>query len=450
MMKSSRILLCAILCLILLPGCGSNGGSGGGDKPPAQPVTVAEETDFAGFGAPPANALPDLHYWSGQEIGYADEPSLDGDKAQYVEYGCKHAEGKALFAEYLESLQQNGFTLVGHYKKYGESWGLICDTAPEARLIEQMYTDTPCHVTIYNKDGVMRFIVSTDLVICDTGLRRDGYTGQLTPQGPSAGAGLFRLPDGSYQTSDGRLTAALGTATVLRDGVSYSATADFAKGDLLNIDGYYRDESIFLRARENYMMAGDVFTQREMRQWKQYTTEKHKQNSYKYHTVADLSVAHGGEWLSPTYESLTYAEMDVCTVRVMYLDKGGDAVFYIYARFFDGEPREVEALCAVSTADDEGAFDDAIYLKPGKAIELNYPHQEYGSSYHTYDWEILEGAENITLDGVASTCTVTAKKAGTAVVRVTYGYSVKEPDVLTGNPRNVAHSKTQTWSLVIE
>jgi len=447
-MKSLRILLCCVLCLsMLLAGCGSGGS---GSKPPAGPVTVTEETDFSGFGAPPANALPDLHYWSGRQIGYADEPTFDGSKANYVEYGCKHAQGQALFAEYLDALQQNGFTLVGHYQKYGESWGLICDAAPEAQLIEQMYTDTPCHVTIYNKDGVMRFIVSTDLVICDTGLRRDGYTGDLTPQGPSAGAGLVRLPDGSYQTSDGRLTAALGTATVLRDGVSCSATAEYAAGDCVNIEGYFRDESIFFRARPDYMISGDVFTQREMRQWKQYTTEKYNQNSYKYHTVADLSVAHNGKWLSPTYESLTYAEMDVCTVRVMHLDRGGDAVFYIYARFHDGEPREVEALCAVSTADDEGAFEDAIYLKPGLSTQLNYPHQEYGSSYHTYDWEILEGAENITLDGVGNRCTVTAQKKGTAVVKVTYGYSVEEPDVLTGDPRNVPHSKTQTWSFVIE
>lgn len=494
MMKGSKTAFCVILCTcMLLSGCGKSGdytdgfeagyqagyeagyeaaANGSAPSPeqqgnkdntpeadapapaeptPAEPVTVSYPVDYSSWPTVPANALPDLHYWSGRKIGYADEPLFNGSTAQYMEYGCKNAENQAIFEAYLESLQNHGYTLVGHYNKYGsESWGLICDAAPEATTIGQMYTDTPCHVTVYDDDGIMEFVVSTDLVVCDTGLRSDGYTGDLTPQGPSAAAGLIRLPDGSYQTSDGRLTAAVGTAMVLRDGTAYTTSAEYAAGDTLNIDGYYRNESIFFRANAGYLMEGDVLTQREMRQWRQYSKEKGEQNLYKYDTIADLSVANDGEWISPAYSSLSSAEMDVCTVRVMYLDEGGDAVFYIYARFFEGEPREVEALCAVSTADDEGAFSNATYLNAGETTELNYSHREYGSNYHTFDWKIVEGSGTISIQSVGDSCTVTALKTGTAAVKVTYGYSVEEPDVLTGTPRDVSRSKTETWYFVVK
>lgn len=416
---------------------------------PSEPVTVAAKADFDSWQQVPANALPDLHYWSGREIGYADEPNK-GSNCFYYEYGCKSAETRAIFDEYLEALQANGFTLVNHYHKYGESWGFTCDAAPEAETLGMMYTDTPCHMSIYNDDGIMRFQISLDLVVCDTGVRRDGITADLRPEGPSVTAGLIRMPEGSYQTSDGRLTAKIGTAMVLRDGEAYTTTAEYSVGDTLNIDGYYRNESIFFRTKAGYLMEGDVLTQREMRQWKQYSKEKDDQNSFKYSTVADLSVAHNGEWISPNYSSLKSAEMDVCTVRVMYMEDGGDAVFYLYARFFEGEPKEIEALCAVSTADDEGAFTNAIYLEVGNTVALNYPNREYGSDYHTFDWSIVEGKGNISIDAVGDSCTVTARKAGTAVVKLSYGYTVEEPDVLTGDPRTVSRHKTKTYSFVVE
>ena len=457
-MQRTRKLICAALCLCLLSGCSSEkkdttptASDTQQKQEAAEPVTVVLPIDLSAQQELPSASLPDLHYWSGREIGYADEPSLDGSKAQYIEYGCKSAETKAVFLEYLEALQQNGYTLVEHYSKYGESWGFLCDAAGDSiRTVGQMFTDTPCHFTVYNDGGIMRFIISKDMTVCDTGLRRDGVSNDdLTPRGPSAGAGLLRMPDGSYQTSDGRLSAAVGTAMVLRDGVPYTTSAEYAN-DKITIDGYYRNESIFFRATPDYLMEGDVLTQREMRQWRQFSKEKGEQDLYKYSTIADLSVANNGEWISPSYESLKYAQMDACTVRVMYLDDGGDAVYYFYARFFGGEPKEIEALCAVSTADEVGAFGKATYIEVGDSVTLNYPHREYGSDYHTFDWEILEGDERIKLDAVGDTCTITAQKVGTAVVRVNYGYNVVQPDVLTGTPRSAARSKSETYYFVIE
>ena len=474
-MQKTKTLLCAVLLIcVMLSACSSESKpevdakaedinaeevtaeevkAEGQTKPQkeTEPVTVVLPIDLNAVQNITANALPDLHYWSGRTVGYADEPTINGTEAHYFEYGCKSSELKAIFLEYLDALQENGFTQVGYYNKYGgESWGFLLEFAgDDVRTVGQMFTDTPCHFTVYNDDGVMKFIVSKDLTVCDTGLRRDGSTDALVPQGPSAGAGLIRLPDGSYQTSDGRLSAAIGTAMVLRDGTPYTATAEYAD-DKINIEGYYRNESIFFRAQADYLMEGDILTQREMRQWRQFTKEKGSQDTYKYQTVADISTTNNGEWISPTYESLKYAQMDVCTARVMYMDKGGDAVYYFYARFFGGEPKEIEALCAVSTADETGAFGKATYIETGDSVTLNYPHREYGSDYHTFDWEIVEGDERVALDAVGDTCTLTALKPGTAVVRVNYGYNTVQPDVLTGIPRSASRHKSETYYFVID
>lgn len=459
---------------VLLSGCGNGGtasdssadrshapdvSSSAPDPVPQEPVTLVSEQNYDSWQKVPENALPDLHYWSGKVVGYADKPTPDGSTCQYFEYGCKNAANQAIFKEYLAALQENGFTLVdtyyASYKGGGtfESWGLNCDAAPNAQTVGLMYKDSSrCHVSIYNDEGIMRFTISPDLVVCDTGLRRGDTTADLRPQGPSIRAGLVRLPDGRYQTSDGRLTAAVGTAMVIRDGHPYTADADYTLGgsDKLNIEGYYRNESIFFRSKGSYLMEGDVFTERELRQWRQFSTEKADQDIYKYSTNADLSIANSDKWISPTYSSLSDAVYDCCSVRVMYMDKGGDAVFYIYARFLDGTPKEIEALCAVSTADDEGAFGNATYVKVGDKITLNYPHREYDSSYHVFDWSVVEGKDNVSIDSVGSTCTVTALKPGVAAVKLVYSYSVEEPDVLLGTPRRVARTKTESYYFVIE
>lgn len=130
---------------------------------------------------------------------------------------------------------------------------------------------------------------------------------------------------------------------------------------------------------------------------------------------------------------LMHKDSSCCHVSI-YNDNGGDAVFYICARFPDGTPKEIEALCAVSTADNGGAFGNATYVKVGDKITLNYPHREYDSSYHVFDWSVVEGKDNVSIDGVGSTCTVTALKPGVAAVKLVYSYSVEEPDVLLGTP----------------
>ena len=407
---------------------------------------VAQELNYT---APSSDGMvPDLYYWAQGEVTYEKEP-----KDNVFNY---KTDANVIDA-YLQMLQNNGFTLVDSfsqtYKKTFLSWGFTSDSNPDARTISMQYTDTPCHVTIWyaDKTGKYRMDVSEDLVVGDTGLRKDGGNASLAPSGPSACAGLERNKDGSYQTTDGRLKAALGTAMVLRDGTAYITDASYAHEDgdeVLRVENFYRNEGIYFQAPESSMLQDDVYTQRDMRRDRWHDCETMKDLAgFRWGSAPVLAMPRNDLWLGASMNESVYESQ---TVRVMYYDKGGEAVFYIYSKFLRGEPQEIEALCVVDTGKVSGTIQDATYMKPGKEAIVKYTHHEFGTGYETYDWEILEGADKITIDAVGNTCTVKALSAGVAKIQVTYGYSKEEPDVLTGIMRSVGHEKKEVYTFIIE
>ena len=413
--------------------------------------TVAGEADLSGFNRLPANAVPDLYYWSNGQATYRDEPSKS-DKYYY-----DYKADEALIHDYIAMLQNNGFTLVDSYSFSYKgssfySWGFCSDAVPDAQRFPLKYKDTPCHVSLYYADskGKYTMIVSPDLQVCDTGLRYDGSTVDLRPGGPSAAAGLVQLADGSYQTSDGRLTASLGTAMVLRDGAAYTTNASYKreKGkEVLRVENYYRNEGIYFRVPEYAIVQGDIFTQREIRRWRwNDCTSMDQVDGFNWGTKPALVMPKDTVWLGASYNEAVY---EAQTVRVMYYDDGGTAVFYIYSSFRKGEPKEVEALCVVQV-EEAGSMEDATYVKTGNITTVKYTHHEFGTQWETYEWKILEGQDKISINAMGDTCDVTAKSPGVASVQVTYGYSKEEPDVLTGIMRTVGHSMTETYRFVIE
>ena len=70
--------------------------------------------------------------------------------------------------------------------------------------------------------------------------------------------------------------------------------------------------------------------------------------------------------------------------------------------------------------------------------------------YHVDEWEVIEGGNNVVLDGPDNDCRVTAVRPGVAVVKMSYSYTREEPDVLTGAPRDVGHTRTEEYVFVIE
>lgn len=417
---------------------------------PPEPVTVVAPVVLENPSIP-SNAVPDLRYWADGKA------TVDGPIHEDEEYSCcKYQVDDALAKQYVAMLRENGFTLVDEYEfsykgKTFVSWGLTCDKFPKADTIKLQYEDTPCHVSIWSsKKGTYRVDISPDLKFLDTGLRWDGSVADLTPQGPSVGTGLLLMPDGSYQTTDGRLRAFTGTANVIRNGKTYTCDArhQIESGkERLWLDDYYRNEGIFVEMPESYVMEGDIFQAGDFERERYWADDKESLTHYNWGGPF-FSLLYDGKWKGPT---LNDSDFEVLTLRVLYYEDGGDAVYYIYARLPGCEPEEVEALCAVYTGDDDsGGFGDATRLAVGQSVTLTYTNTEFGTDYNVFEWEVIEGQGNVTIDFTGNRCTVTAADPGVAVVKVTYSYTTIEPDVLTGIDRTVHRSRSKTYNFIIE
>lgn len=266
-----RIIAVLLAVLVLMSSCSSeksrdrdrdNDRDSKGSGTASSPQTMAQPIDLDQAFALTDSVLPDLYSWADGAATYDDEPGeLHGNQV------LNYRTDREIIDEYVAMLQNNGYTLIGEYDEFVEihSWGLTCDAAPNADTLEMKFTEQPCHVSIHWTDSSRRgftMYVSPDIQVCDTGLRRDGSVVDIRPQGTSAGAGLVRLSDGTYQTSDGRLTTAVGNAMVIRDGVTYNTGARYCLDgdyDQIWIEDYYRNEGIFITSPENYLVEGDLF-----------------------------------------------------------------------------------------------------------------------------------------------------------------------------------------------
>lgn len=398
----------------------------------------------------PKNAVPELGAWSN---GTAESDRLVTKNDTIVEYDVSTSVVK----EYLQALQDNGFTLADEYYfsyrgKTFQSWAFTCDAVPDAATITMQYEDTPCHVCVWMADDDDEYTVtiSSSLQFCDTGLRRGGAVVDQVISGPSAGAGLLRLSDGSYQTTDGRLTAAAGTAMVVRDGKTYACDARWEvekEDERLWVENYYRNEGFLFEVPKDSLAEGDLFLMSDLMRERYYVTEKAKFAGYNWHTPLFV-IAYDGKWKGP---ELHGTDFDAVTVRIMYYQPGGEAVYYVYSKMRSAEPGEVEALVVVDMSVGSGGnFDNASRLKVGDKVTLNYTGEEFGAHYNLYDWTVTDGAGNVSIDASGDSCRVEALAKGVATVTVTYKYGVTEPDVLTGNPTRVGKSKTQSYNFIIE
>ena len=421
------------------------------DKKPKEPELVSEAIQVENVIEVPKNAVPELAAWS-DLTAFSDKVITKSDKT--VKYNL--LGGVEIIEEYIAMLEANGFTLVDEYyfsyKATFRSYALVCDAVPDAEPIKMQYEDTECHVTIWMAEDEDEYSIniSPSLQFFDTGVRRDGTKADEVIAGPSAGAALLRVDEGSYQTEDGRLSAVLGTAMVIRDGVSYTCDARWEvekEDERLWVEDYYRNEGFLMEVPKNSLMAGDVLQVKNFVRERYYTTEKSSLASYNWHTPF-FAIAYDGQWKGP---ELNGTDFKALTVRLMYYEPGGDAVYYVYAELKDKEPGTVEALVAVDMSVGSGGnFDDATRLSVGDTITLNYSGEVFGSDYHVYDWAVTDGAGNVRMEAVGSSCRVQAVEKGIATVTVTYSYTEEEPDVLTGIMRDAHKSRSQSYNIIIE
>lgn len=377
---------------------------------------------------------------------------------EYVETICSGAYNLKLTESYEQTLSSTFF-----------SWGIdYVGTASVTDTTPVTYTDAQCTIkvsgTIKRGDLEASVWIPQRMDQVDLGLRCGGETVELSLAGPSAMAGLYRYSDGSFETSDGRLRAALGQAVILRDGTRYTTEASFVRDSDVGRDelwarDYYRNETLFFCAPTSSLATGDVFTLKDLIQ-DEGQSRLNKAPGEILENADDFTsrtwtlffgAGHDGDFVAPLrFDTNIFEDL---TVRVMYYEEDVSAVYYIYARFHSA-PYEVEALCAVdlSGGGSGGASDadEAFTTYVGQALSITCP-VEYLPAYERFSWSVIEGSALVSLSGtVGRTCTVTATRAGTARLQVVYTYGANEPDVLTGIDRVVERSHTYEYLITIQ
>ena len=295
---------------------------------------VAKTLDLQAYEALPQYGVQELRAWGQGRVRVSDEP-LDMDGYRLYRYKLD----KSLLEQYLQMLQENGFTLVDEYHQSSfvgsyQAYGLLCDSASNVETLEMMFTDTPCHVSIWKDDSKWRVEVANGLTMCDLGLRQDGTRVSTRPAGESLGAGLRRLSGGRYKTSDSRLKTKPGEAAIIVNGQEGKAAADWKRsGDKVYVTVQTEaGMSVEIMYKEKQVQPGKVFLL----------------NAVEEQPVT-VTVAIDDEKISAKHTGAL--QFHNIALRVMYLGEDADAVLYLYAEPMDTEnyPRTLELLLAVNT-----------------------------------------------------------------------------------------------------
>ncbi|MCI7812449.1 MAG: hypothetical protein SO016_12470 [Lachnospiraceae bacterium] len=463
-----QCILAALLCLMLSTTVlGSENGSGNSSasktlvsEPMAEdPLSYTITSDSVYIQDPIDFCGSALSYSAISTSGNYNVRNFTGtgaDKAvmeAYVKAICDGNYNLRLSQEYEQSYSSSFF-----------SWGLdYTGSGNVSDTVNVTYTDSNCTICIYGtieRDNMKIAVwIPQSMEQVDLGLRYGGANQTVTIAGPSASAGLYKLSDGSFETTDGRLSTSLGYATVLRDGTPYITEATFKRDsqssrDELWVRDFYRDETLFFCAPQNRLMTGDVYTLKDLIQeasWlnRSRTVLGNADDFDDYTWTLFFGAGHDGDFITPLLAD--FNEFEDLTVRVMYWDKNVEAVYYIYAEF-NSSPYVIEALCAVDLNGGQAAVhsDGTYSIRIGETLDIGCP-TEFGANYNLFTWEIAEGSSFIEISNtISQTCTVKANRAGTARVKVTYEYGVDEPDVLTGISRNVNRSKTFEYLITIQ
>ncbi len=411
-------------------------------------------------------------------VDYCDGKLGYGERSESGKYYVRNFSGsgkdKAILDAYVAMLCDGSHNLkltVEHDQKYSTeffSWGIdYTGTGNVRSTTEVTFRDDQCTINIYGTIEGNRMKAAVwipkEMEIVDLGSRYESDAVNVSLAGGSAMAGLYRLADGSFMTSDGRLSTKPGQALVLRDGQACTTEATILRNTRLGRDelwvrDFYRDETLFFCSPANRLMTGDVYTLKDLNREESWLNNGTSQFSTadkfaSYIWTLFFGAGHDGDFITPLVSTMT--EFQDLTVRVMYWEPDVEAVYYIYAQF-DSAPYEIEALCAVNlsnlSSDAAGAASEAdghYVMYVGEELELDCP-VEFGTNYELFTWEIEEGSSLAVLSGTISrSCTVTAYRPGTVRLRVKYEYGKDEPDVLTGYLRNAGHTDYREYVITI-
>ena len=288
----------------------------------------------------PTYGLQDPRAWGQGEVSLSDSPKqMDG----YRIY--KYKLSTQVLEEYIALLQGHGFTLVDEYHQSSflgsyQSYGLLMEDAQDIKTKGLMYTDTPCHISIWKDDSKWWLEVCDGIDLTDLGLRRDGSEGDPFPQGESVEAGLKLKNNKRYETKDGRLKTKKGEAVVVCDGEETTAQVSWKRsGKKITVTMDLGDDrTAQIVYYEDKVKQGDVLL---------IGTVQEKDTTFTF-SVGDARIS-ATQTGKPAFENVT--------LRFMYLGDDGEVVLYLYARPLDGEkyPQQIEILCAINTTPAESS-----------------------------------------------------------------------------------------------
>lgn len=268
--------------------------------------------------------------------------------------GCNLRLVDSYFQEYASSFTTSGGTFCSWLADYTGTGSVTRTTG--VPFIDGKRANVGVYASSNRAGGDLeiKIYIPDDLTQVDLGLRLSG--GNVSTgvgSGTSALAGLYKMPDGSFQTTDGRLSAQLGQATVLRDGETCSAPTEMVLEEStreLWVRDFYRSEMLYFSAPKNGVASGDLYTMQDilLTAWwgsnNSMATLRSAEDFGGYRWSLCLGAGHNGSYILPTY--LDSNQFENILVRVLHYEEGVEAVYYIYAAF-NTQPRVIEALCAV-------------------------------------------------------------------------------------------------------
>ncbi|MCD8019802.1 MAG: zinc ribbon domain-containing protein [Clostridiales bacterium] len=445
---------------------GSSGTNSSGSAS-TEKILVAEELS-SGSAAKPASDAMDLLYYAQQEMTLGEKStsgtsivrSFKGSASDYdvlsayVELLCEEYEFELVADPYYNDSGKT-YTFIEFVLHYTGSKSMTGDG------IVGTFTGNTGDIMIY---ATVERDTLKGAIWCDStlDLGNDGYvygssSGGASYIGDSFTTGLYLLADGSYQTMDGRLTAAVGEAMLIADGTATTFPSEFIYDNDDNRQEIYVNNNYGTEQQVIYIPTTVTLASGQIYDSSYFIIESDSatKNRGVYSTVppftwtAMFACLHDGEYICPV-RGLSGVMTEI-NVRVMYVDESV-AVFYTCAQF-ESEPYEVESLIAVEIGTDtvvENQPDGEYTISVGDSVDITGP-SEFDTGYNLWDWEFVYGEAYAILTGTnAQTCKVIGTSVGEVRVKVTYSYSLKEPDVLTGIERSVGHSATREYVITIE
>lgn len=464
---SVLMLLAGVLC-----GCSNQQGSLGtnqnsemnatevvtpGDNSEVTEEILAEGMDLSSYAEIPDNAIQEFWSWSEDKMSVT-YPDKKNEPASYwgVEQELVEEYAAFLTEEMGLILQESVGTKYGYTHPTIEAEGI--------KKPKELSKEYPIVWSYGGSQNAVLFINEEAFTVCDMGYRRNGEREEVKVYGDSAGAALIKTSDGIYKTDDGRLQTKLNEAMVIRDGKTSVAEAYHEIIDTeerLFVEYYYRDEGFYLEVPKYYSLTGDIYRIEELVKNGYPTDKRDKITDVDFDGKPTFLMSHNGSWIGPNHHWNKYKQL---TVRVMYYEKNVEAVYYVYAKFADGEPSEVEALVAVDLSPKQEAelpstevdISEVVELKYGDTLllgqtgEISYGSRESGSAYHVYYWSVVEGKDLVILDEGHDSCRITARGKGKVVVECSYHYTVEKENVLTGREEDAPESDTKRFKITIE